>query len=295
MSDHLLESVRPYLELPKDERIDRIRHSRWIGYTRAREILGKLNDLLAHPKTHRMPNLLIVGETNNGKSMIVNQFEDRNPPSDDETGEHAVYPVLVVQAPPVPDEGRLYNTILEKLYAPFKASSRLDRKVSQVIALLKLIGLKVLVIDEIHHILAGTSLRQRHFLNVIKYLGNELQIPIVGVGIQDAFNAIRTDPQLANRFEPALLPKWQMDDEFLRLLMSFERMIPLAKPSNLADEAIAMKIYAMSDGIIGEVSTILTRAAKCAVENETEQITVKTLDSLRWAAPSDRRPKRAAV
>jgi hypothetical protein len=39
-----------------------------------------------------------------------------------------------------------------------------------------------------------------------QYLGNELKLPIVAVGTQDAFNAISTDPQLANRFEPGGAP-----------------------------------------------------------------------------------------
>ena len=44
------------------------------------------------------------------------------------------------------------------------------------------INVKMLIIDEIHHVLAGPLLKQRHFLNVIKYMGNELQIPIVAAG-----------------------------------------------------------------------------------------------------------------
>lgn len=63
---------------------------------------------------------------------------------------------------------------------------------------------------------------QRHFLNVLKHLSNELQIPITAIGTHDAFNAVHTDPQLANRFEPALLPRWTMGNDYLRLLASFE-------------------------------------------------------------------------
>jgi superfamily II DNA or RNA helicase len=36
----------------------------------------------------------------------------------------------------------------------------------------------MLIVDEIHHLLAGSATRQRQFLNVLKYLGNELKIPI---------------------------------------------------------------------------------------------------------------------
>jgi hypothetical protein len=56
------------------------------------------------------------------------------------------------------------------------------------------INVKMLIIDEIHHVFAGPLLKQRHFLNVIKYMGNELQIPIAAAGTHDAFNAIQIDP-----------------------------------------------------------------------------------------------------
>src|ERR1041384_3770860 len=72
MSDeynHLNESAREALKLSIEERIARIRAARWIGYTRAREILDQLEDLLTHPKKHRMPNLLISGATHNTKPM----------------------------------------------------------------------------------------------------------------------------------------------------------------------------------------------------------------------------------
>ena len=72
----------------------------------------------------------------------------------------------------------------------------------KVLHLLHDIQLRVFIIDEIHHILAGHIAKQRHFLNVLKYLGNELKIPLVGVGTIDALRAIQTDPQMVNRFEP---------------------------------------------------------------------------------------------
>lgn len=118
--------------------------------------------------------------------------------------------------------------------------------------LLATVGVRMLVIDEVQHVLAGPMLKQRHFLNVIKYLGNELQIPIVAVGTHDAFNAIHTDPQLANRFEPALLAKWKMSDEYLRLLASFEIALSLQHPSNLIEPELALMILNLSEGAIGE-------------------------------------------
>jgi type II secretory pathway predicted ATPase ExeA len=286
---HLLPKVAAYLDRPTPERIDYIRSPRWIGYPRAQETLDRLENLLAHPRSHRMPNLLIVGDTNNGKTMLVQRFCNRHKPEDNPDGEAAVVPVLYVQAPPIPDESRFYNAILELLFAPYKPGDRADRKQFQAIKLLRTVGLKMLVIDEIHHILAGTMSKQKAFLNVIKYLGNELEVPIVGVGTRDAFRAIQTDLQLSNRFDHALLPRWDNDDEYLRLLATFERAIPLRQPSNLIDGALADKIYSMSEGYIGEISRLLEVAAVDAVETGAERIDKKRLDCIGWVAPSERR------
>lgn len=292
MSDalsHLTVATAKALTLPNDERIERIRKPRWIGYPRSKVVLDKLEDLLVYPKMHRMPNLLIVGDTNNGKTMLVERFKKQHPASENPSGEGISVPVLVIQAPPVPDEGRFYNTILEALFAPFKPNDRVDRKQFQSIKLLRYVGLKMLVIDEIHHVLAGNMNKQRAFLNVIKYLGNELQVPIVGVGTKDAFRAIQTDPQLANRFEPAVLPLWKFDDEFLRLLKSFEMLLPLRHASQLYDTGLAATIFSMAEGHIGELSKLLAEAAVFAVQSGSERIDAKLLKEIGWIGPSDRK------
>ena len=56
------------------ERIARIRSDRWIAYPRAMQAIDRLHELFEYPKRLRMPNLLIVGPTNNGKSMIAEKF-----------------------------------------------------------------------------------------------------------------------------------------------------------------------------------------------------------------------------
>lgn len=292
MSDHpshLLAKAAAYLDRPDEERINYIRSPRWIGYDAANSILDRLESLLTHPKTHRMPNLLIVGNTNNGKTMLVKRFCTRHPPEDNKEGQSFVVPVLFVQAPPVPDEGRFYNAILDLLFAPYKPSDRVDRKQFQAIKLMREVGLRMLIIDEVQHILAGNLTRQRTFLNVIKFLGNELEIPIVGVGTKDAFRALQTDTQLANRFDHAKLPRWKNGDDFIRLLMTFEQMLPLRKPSMLDEPALADRIYSMSEGYIGEISRLLVEAAIAAVKTGKEAIDKRLLESIGWVAPSDRR------
>lgn len=287
--EHLNKSAKEALLLPQQERIERILSERWIGYTKAKQIIEKLEFLREYPKVHRMPNLLIVGDTNNGKTMIINRFYQKHPAIENEEGTENILPVMLIQCPSTPDEGRFYDTILEKLFAPYKPSDRPQKKQFQAIHLLTQLQTKVLILDEIHHIIAGSLAKQRHFLNTIKYLGNEMRIPIVGAGTREAFHAIQTDPQLSNRFEPMFLPRWEMNTKFLRLLVSFEQMIPLKLPSDLTVEKIATKLLSMCEGLIGELSNILCHTAILAVENGKEQITSELLDSINWKRPSERK------
>lgn len=116
-----------------------------------------------------------------------------------------------------------------------------------------------------------------------------MQISIVGAGTREAFHAIQTDPQLSNRFEPAFIPRWEFNTEFLRLLASFEKMLPLKLPSNLVDEKIAIKLLSMCEGIIGELSNVLGKTVILAIKTDKEQITSKLLDSIEWQRPSERK------
>jgi hypothetical protein len=279
----------------RNERIAKIRSNRWIRYPRAEQVIKQLEELLLLPKTHRMPNLLVVGQTNNGKTALLTHFIQRHHAHFGDIDTTSRVPVIAVQAPPTPDERRFYQAIITKLYPAFRPSPRTDILQREALRLLKSVRIKMLIIDEIHHVLAGPMLKQRQFLNVIKYLGNELQIPLVAVGTQDAFNAIHTDPQLANRFEPAILPRWIMGDEYLRLLASFESLLPLERPSMLIEPALALKILSLSEGTIGEIATLIQRAALYAIEHNIEQITSVGLEGCGYIPPSRRRSSYSTI
>jgi hypothetical protein len=81
------------------------------------------------PATHRMPNLRIVGETNNGKTAtnngmtaLVNHFLAQYRPQTGGADTPSCIPIVAVQAPPLPDERRFYRAILAKVFAPFRPS-----------------------------------------------------------------------------------------------------------------------------------------------------------------------------
>lgn len=286
---HLLPAIQTVAAQPDQKRIAHIRADRWIGYTRARQALARLDDLLTHPRRQRMPNLLLVGPTNNGKSMIIEKFRRMHPPVPRGASEPDRVPVLAVQMPSGPDIKRFYTLILQALGMPTYPQQNIAHKEDHTLYMLETVGVNVLVIDEVHNILAGPVPRQREFLNLLRFLGNTLKITLVCVGTKDAYLAIRNDAQLENRFEPFPLPRWKDDDEYASLLASFEAVLPLRKPSDLAEPALASHILAKTEGTIGELTALITLAAIQAITTGQEYIDRALLDSVAYHGPSERR------
>ena len=288
---HLLPQIRALADAPAEMRIRRIRMDRWIGYARVEAALAAMQDLLTFPKRTRMLNLLLVGPSNNGKTMIVEKFRRehmRGAEADLREGAIAV-PVLKVQMPPAPDERRFFSAVLEGLGAPSRSNDRLAAKQDVAMRMLRATDVRLLAIDEVHNILSGSRDQQRRFLNLLRWLGNELQIPLVAVGTWEALRAIQSDDQLANRFVPFSLPPWRLDAEYLRLLNTLEAMLPLRERSSLGEPAFAQKLLNAAEGILGEVVNLVTTAAVAAVAAGEERIRIEKIDDIGFMPLTERR------
>lgn len=286
--DHLLPNICEVALLPVEQRIAKLRGEYWIGYTKAQEALDKMEELLNYPKRVRMPNMLLISPTNNGKTMIIEKFRRNHLSYTSENRDHEVIPVLTVQMPSNPSVRRFYGAIITALGSPISYNSA-PRYETVSIKLMKATEVKILIIDELHNLLAGNNNVQREFLNVLRFIGNEMQVSIVGVGIKDAYLAIRSDDQLENRFEPFILPLWQNDNEFSKLLKSITMVLPLQKPSPLLDAEVRSIILSRSEGTIGEIMTLLTRAACEAIISGQEFIDQIILERTKYNSPSERR------
>lgn len=276
---HLDPEAQAALNWPLEERLEFTRKDSWIGYSRANKALGLMEDLLAHPRTLRMPNLLIVGDSGNGKSSIVSKFQERHPIHIQENGD-PIAPVVSVEMPSEPSESRFWSELLISMFVAHSAKATIAEKESQARTMLVYSRTRMLIIDEIHNLLFGHARAQRQFMAALKSISNKLKIPMVCVGTREAIRAMHTDPQMVSRFEPFGLPKWKLDIEFLRLLASLERQIPLPLPSELASNVIAPKLLSLSGGTIGRLVKILKAAAILAIREKQERIDLEIIGSL---------------
>ncbi len=282
---HLDASVVEALEYTKADRIAFCQSDRWIGYTRATQILDQLDQLLVYPKSLRMPNLLIVGRSGNGKSSILERFIRRHPVQTNETGA-PLAPVLYIEMPETPDESELWSLILWALCISHREKDPASIKKRQVKSALQYAGVKIAIIDEFNN-LTNAGKAAGDLLAAIKGLSNELKLSIVAAGTQTAINALNSDPQMKSRFEPAVLDRWRLDAEYLRFLASYERLLPLAEPSGLATREIAPVIFGMAGDTVGGTVKLLKAAAVKAINTGKEQITPSLLNTLGWVKPGE--------
>ena len=284
--EHVHESYRHVMALGARERVDFLEAQRWIGYPIAARILERLERLLRQPKRTRMQSLLIVGESNNGKTTLIERFlETAGQPSVDENND-PVKPVLLVESPPSADEKGLYLSILDRFHAPHRASDPVSKLRYQVLHLCRACHVRMLVVDEFHSLVSGTGSKQREVMNVIKFLCNELAVPIVGVGTREAVRALHHDPQHASRFDVMELPLWTLDKDFQRMLASIEKTLPLKSPSKLSQPALARPLHYISQGNLGNLLRLLNECATEAIESGAEAIDQAIIENHKWVRPT---------
>lgn len=277
--DHIHADFRHIVGLSDQERIAFLDEPRWIGYKTAQYALDTLQSLLQKPKRPRMPNLLLVGESNNGKTTLIERFRDLCGEGYVNEEGDPVKPIILAQSPPSADEKGLYISILERFFTPYRATDPKAKLRYEVIHLFRACHTKMLIIDEFHSLLTGSAIQQREVMNAIKLLCNELAIPIVGVGTKEAVRVLHTDEQHASRFDVINLPKWKLDRDFQQLLAGFEKVIPLKNPSRLHQPELATLFHTISEGNIGNLHRLLIECSQEAIRQGTEQIDKRIISS----------------
>lgn len=277
----------------QEQRIADVRKDFWVGYTSATNILADLDDLMSYPRKIRMPNFAVIGDTNNGKSFILNRFVAKHSlpfnPNEDKT----TLPIVHIRLRSKADETRLYNAILSSLFASGPDRESADAKLDRIHRLFFQLETKVLVVDEFQHSTCGTKQKIRELLNAIKNIGSDQKISLVIGGTPEVLNVLQSDPQIANRFQPRHLKKWSMCDDFLSLLATIQLKLKLRSNYDLTEDTIAKRVLLLSGGIIGDLVDLLVYLAVHAIRTETEVISEKMLsnDYLReigWTPPSQR-------
>lgn len=276
-------------DLPFDDSVDAIFRPRWIEYDVAKEALTLMQQIMDHPPSHRPPCCLLVGDTNNGKTTIALQFSKVENRSYYEENNEERHPVVYLQAPPGPDLSQLYSGILRSLDAPFPKSSRWPAKQDQLLTLLPRFGVRMIIIDEIHNLIQGNRDQQQLFLNGLKFLTNELRIPIVALGTRNAESIFQTDQQMGNRFEPFRIPRWEPNEKYAIFVNRVIHSTGFEASKDFTNKRLINKIHVETNGLTGETTKLLHATIAIAADQGERIVSPSHLEEVRWVKPDERR------
>jgi len=277
-SDHLRPEIRALLGRPKEERKAAIAKRGYVAYPKAHEALEIMERLCSIGESTGM---LICGAPGTGKSTLFEVFLKRHPQTSSADSERV--PVLQVQTPEVPDRRRFLGAVLEAFGFDNYLRDSFESRRLRVIKELKGTGVRLILVDEIHNLLAGSSKQLEGVGNLLKSLTNPpFEIPIVLAGTDRAMNVFRYDGQLLRRFPIFELPVWGDCEEYRDFLRRVEQTLPLPQPSELRADEKANYLLKQSKGITGDIIRASKEAAIRAVGEDAEMITLEHLKKSRF-------------
>lgn len=261
----------------EDPRIAAILADRWVSYQQGVATLGRLGELLRGARRTRMPSLLVVGEPDIGKTMILKKFmRGREPTFDPETRLSSAA-VVSIEAPPEADEVRLYTAILDAVGAPVLRGRAVD--VERVVyAQLQRLGTRLLVIDEANNFVIGSAGAQRRMLAALRRMANQLSLSYAFFGTAEALNAIMSDPQVEGRSQPVRLNRLPNDAAYAKVIRAVVDYMPLHGRSDV-DSAFVDTVHDLTAGSPGKMFRLLNVAAVAAIDSGRERLSVGLLHS----------------
>ena len=70
-----------------------------------------------------------------------------------------------------------------------------------------------------------------------------------------------------------------MNQEFRSFVASYERLLPLPEPSNLADKEPLTALFNVSEGTVGRVVRVIQRATETAIETGKPRVDLALLEA----------------
>ena len=274
---HLSPQAQKAAVLQASARIEIIRGDWVIRHAAVAQGLNAARWLLEGPRRTRTTGLLVTGEVGAGKTTLAKLIKRLYPVSDDSSDE----PVVMITLTGARHMRTVYGRILEALHGPVKANHHTSDREMVALRLLRAVRCRGLIVDEVQDVLAGSTNEQRRTLDGLKYIMNEVQLPIIATGTPAASEAFRSDKHMEKRFDRIRLPTWDVGPEFAALLTSISRILPLRNPSFLTSEGVMEFLVKEGDGNLHDMMMLIRHAAVSAVISGDECISLAGLEAAR--------------
>ncbi|MCD4504171.1 TniB family NTP-binding protein [Chromobacterium piscinae] len=224
--------------------------------------------------------MIVTGESGVGKSTLIRAILDLYKPTEHE--EFTEKPIIVASIPLPSTIKALYSELLMELGAGFPERGSIEEKRIKLLELLRRCKTRLIILDEFQHLVErGTRQRIEAVADAIKTLINQSGIPIILVGVPSARSVLEYSPQLAGRFPlRAHIPPFDWlnrPQEFVKLLVHYDKALPFEMPSGLADDWNAARIYLATGGYFRLFTSLIREAARTVLMQDSPRIEMEHL------------------
>ena len=286
--DHLSKEAAAIVQESDAQRIKYLKRDQFVPYPRAKAAVEDIADLVDDPDKVTPRGIILVGESQMGKSAIINEVCKRHPADDNVKGEAAIVKILRIQFPETQKDA-VYGEILRKYGAKLPASARPDQLRATVLHLHQATGVQLFVVDELANVKGGSKKAQTVQMNSIKFIMNDRQRPVVLAVTKDVYTELSEDEMVRNRFDVIKLARFTnaSDPEFVSFLIGWELALPLKYPSELGSERIATQFFKLGEGHVGQTRKALMLATRTAIVMGVDRIDNDVLEQMKFLTPQE--------
>lgn len=153
----------------------------------------------------------------------------------------------------------------------------IESLLNHVEATIKTNHIGILVLDEIHNIRGAKAADRTKLLNFFVELSNEVQVPLVFIGTEDAISLFNQEFQNGRRLCtecPILYSPFSFNAEWEIFLKNLFKLQWIKTPLDFSEQVSAF-FYEMSHGIPDVIIKVFKGAQENAIDNEIEKLTIE--------------------
>lgn len=226
--------------------------------------------------------LLITGESGCGKSTLRKEYASQFPRFEME--DRTAIPVLHLELPSQPTVKNVAERILIELGDPFAEKGSAEGKTARIIKLMEGCRVELVILDEFQHFVDRSSDKVEYKVaDWLKSIINASKVPFVLMGLPRCQRILEVNEQLRRRFPSRVeLHRFRIDrkndrQQFVGVLKTLEKTLPIQKPSALTDKNVIPRIYFATHGIIDHTMRLVAESLSIALSESRDTIDQEVL------------------